>query len=46
MGNEQVVNPWHYLEENRSMSLTMRAMKAVMFRVSRSKHDFEQSGKL
>ena len=25
------------------MSLTMRAMKAVMFKVSRSKHDFEQT---
>lgn len=25
------------------MSLTMRAMKAVMFKVSKSKHDFEQT---
>ncbi len=25
------------------MSLTMSAMKAVMFKVSRSKHDFEQT---
>ena len=25
------------------MSLTMRAMKSVMFKVSKSKHDFEQT---
>jgi len=30
-------------QENRSMSLTMHAMKAVMFKVSRSRHSFEQT---
>ena len=32
-----------YPEEDRVMSLTMRIMKAVMFKVSRSKHGFEQT---
>ena len=39
----QVPDAVDYTEENRVMSLTMRVMKSVMFKVSRSKHDFEHT---
>jgi uncharacterized protein (DUF302 family) len=43
---DSVANTWDFSEENRSMSLAMQAMKAVMFKVSRSKHDFDRTAQM